>query len=113
MRLFIKYVGISLGIQAVVITNFLMIAGNYGGNIMKFLALPGPVSDIAYVVYGIPSIFLFTLLKLPDSTRDANMPLAFVLWLIPAVFYSLLIGLAALIIGSLWRRRVSKSELGP
>jgi hypothetical protein len=104
MRVFAKYFGVSLAIQTIVITYIVMTLWNYGGAIMEFFKLPGPVLDTAYVVYGIPSIFFSISLNLPGPPKEGSMPLMFFLWLIPALFYSLLIGLAAVLIGKLWRR---------
>lgn len=101
MGIFGKSFGISLGIQAAVIADFVIVAGNYGGSFVKFLALPGLILDTAYVVYGVPSAVLSALFISSNSTSETNLVLVFALWLIPAVFYSFLIGLVASLIGNL------------
>src|SRR4051794_24309762 len=98
MKHFIKYFLVSLVIQGIIITKFVMIFGNEGAFLMSFLVLPESFMDIAYVLYGIPSIILFSVFQLPVSP---NAPLAFIIYLIPAIFYSLLFSSAAVVVFSI------------
>ena len=89
MIIFIKYFCISLSIQAIFIgMTFLTGVGGY------FVA----------ILYEAPIVILFSVAQFPQSTNGSEL-LFYGLFLIPAILYSLLIGLAALIVSSLRRRR--------
>jgi hypothetical protein len=95
MNRFANYFLVSLAIQGIIVTKFVMIFGNEGAFLMSFLVLPESFMDVAYVLYGIPSIILFSVFQLPVSP---NAPLAFVICLIPAIFYSLIFSSAAVLV---------------
>jgi hypothetical protein len=89
MWVFTKYFGVSLAVQSVVIAlNVLTGFGDF---------------FVAMVYEGVPALIILAT-GIPVPTIGGKIP-DFFLLMIPATFYSLIIGLAAVMIGNLLRRK--------